>query len=98
MSLRLAGNPVADDEEKLAQLAEARVNNMTRTTLTLGKWLGVYEFEIEDALQILRFIIGLPSVIDECEVAKLAARRVTEVGDPTLDDALAILRGVIGLD
>ena len=95
-SLLLDGNPVS--EENLAQLEEARERNRVGGTLTLGHLMGYTTYTVSDALEILRFVIGLPSVIDECEIAKIAARTVSESGDPTINDALAILRGIIGLE
>jgi Leucine-rich repeat (LRR) protein len=97
-SLMLAGNPVADNPEALRELAEARARNQTRTTLTLGHVLGYRDYQIEDALAILRYTIGLPSVLDDCDVARMAALVISsEVEGPQIADALEILRYVIGL-
>jgi len=97
-SLMLQGNPVASNPEALRELAEARERNRTRTTLTLGHVLGYEKYQVEDALAILRYVVGLPSVLDDCEVAMMAALVISsEVEGPQIDDALQILRYVVGL-
>jgi Leucine-rich repeat (LRR) protein len=97
-SLALHRNPVASNPDALRELAEARERNRTRTTLTLGHVLGYAEYQVEDALAILRYTIGLPSVLDDCEVAMMAALVISsEVEGPQVDDALQILRYVVGL-
>jgi len=96
--LVLFSNPVFANKEHLAELAEARERNRTRTTLTLGHVLGYAEYQVEDALAILRYVIGLPSVLDDCEVAMMAALVISsEVDGPQVNDALQILRYVVGL-
>jgi V8-like Glu-specific endopeptidase len=58
------------------------------------------EIDIGDALAILRFIIGLPSELDDNPFAVQAALITQESlddGKPSMADALAILRYVIGL-
>jgi hypothetical protein len=95
-SLRLGGNPVADDTEQLAALRAARSRNAHRTTLTLGHVLGTEPYTVNDALEILRYTVGLPSVLDNCTVAVIAALIVNEEV-PDVRDALQILRSVVGL-
>jgi hypothetical protein len=50
---------------------------------------------IQDALEILRYTVGLPSVLNECELAFQAALIVSEE-TPTIQDALQILRHIVG--
>jgi Leucine-rich repeat (LRR) protein len=95
-SLRLGGNPVADDTEQLAALRAARSRNANRTTLTLGHVLGTEPYTVNDALEILRYTVGLPSVLDNCTVAVIAALIVNEEV-PDVRDALQILRSLVGL-
>jgi hypothetical protein len=51
---------------------------------------------VDDALQVLRFLVGLPSVIDNCEKSRKAALIVSR-DRPQVDDALQILRFLVGL-
>jgi hypothetical protein len=95
-SLRLGGNPVAADTEQLAELRAARSRNANRTTLTLGHVLGTEPYTVNDALEILRYTVGLPSVLDNCTVAVIAALIVNEEV-PDVRDALEILRSLVGL-
>jgi internalin A len=94
--LMLHGNPVASDTEQLAELRAARSRNAHRTTLTLGHVLGTEPYTVNDALEILRYTVGLPSVLDNCTVAVIAALIVNEEV-PDVRDALQILRSVVGL-
>jgi hypothetical protein len=54
------------------------------------------EVGIDDALQILRYLIGLSSILDDCENAVRAALIVSD-DIPQVGDALQILRYLIGL-
>jgi Leucine-rich repeat (LRR) protein len=93
----LRGNPVASDAEQLASLAEARARNTTRTTLTLGHVLGTRDYTVHDAIEILRHVVGLPSVLDSgCAVTIMAALIVSEKV-PDVQDAIAILRSLLEL-
>jgi len=98
-TLHLEGNPVANDHAQLTELATVRQANREATgrrILTLGHILGEYEWTIADALEILRYTVGLPSIIDECDIAKLAALIVSEE-TPGIADALQILRHLVDL-
>jgi hypothetical protein len=95
-SLRLDNNPVHEDAAAMAALEAARAANRTRTTLTLGHLLGTERYKVTDALQILRYVVGLPSVLDNCTVAVMAALIISEE-NPGVRDALQILRSVVGL-
>jgi Leucine-rich repeat (LRR) protein len=95
-SLCLDRNPVANDTEQLAALRAARSRNAHRTTLTLGHVLGTEPYTVNDALEILRYTVGLPSVLDNCTVAVIAALIVNEEV-PDVRDALQILRSLVGL-
>jgi hypothetical protein len=53
---------------------------------------------VQDALAVLRFIVGLPSPITENADARAAANITTPgSGDPSVQDALAILRFLVNL-
>jgi hypothetical protein len=53
---------------------------------------------IQDALAILRYLVGLPSVIDNCDDARVAAIITSPGGKtPQIQDALQILRRLVGL-
>jgi Leucine-rich repeat (LRR) protein len=54
--------------------------------------------DVQDALAILRFVVGLPSPISVCNHARAAANITSPLlSNPTLNDAVAILRFAIGL-
>jgi hypothetical protein len=55
--------------------------------------------DVQDALAILRQLVGLLSVIDDNEDARIAANIVTPgaEGNPSVQDALQILRFLVGL-
>jgi hypothetical protein len=66
----------------------------------LGRVHGGARPTIHDALAILRFIVGLPSGLDGCDDARIAANIThpsPEPQDPVLADALQILRKLVGL-
>lgn len=99
-TLVLHGTPAESDSVQLAELAEARELYRAATgrrILTLGHIFGHYEFQIGDALEILRFSVGLPSLVNECDIARLAALIVSE-DEPGVADALEILRHLVGLE
>jgi hypothetical protein len=53
---------------------------------------------IQDALQILRLLVGLENVIETCDNARAAANITNPgLGDPSIQDALQILRFLVGL-
>jgi len=56
------------------------------------------EIIIADALAILRYLVGLPSPIADCNNARIASL-ITDptANSPTIADALAILRHLVGL-
>jgi len=67
---------------------------------TLGDVTGTGTVEIEDALQILRSVVGLSNVIDDNDIALMAANitnRGKKVDAPEVADALQILRSIVGL-
>ncbi|MDR2558568.1 MAG: hypothetical protein LBC86_03355, partial [Oscillospiraceae bacterium] len=82
--------------EQLTELRRARARNTDRTTLTLGHVLGTEPYTVDDAIEILRFCVGLPSVLDNCSVAMIAAL-VVSAEVPDVEDAIAILRDLVGL-
>jgi hypothetical protein len=61
-----------------------------------GQVLGNSNVGVLDALEILRYIVGLDSIINECHSAFNAAR-ITGGETPTVHDAIQILRHSVGL-
>jgi hypothetical protein len=53
--------------------------------------------DVLDAIEILRFALDLPSVLDDCPIARKAALVVSD-DEPGVADAIAILRHVVGLE
>jgi hypothetical protein len=51
---------------------------------------------VQDALQILRYAVGLENVLEQCDSA-YAAARITGGEKPGVADALEILRHSVGL-
>jgi hypothetical protein len=62
-----------------------------------GRVLGRNKAGVDDALEILKWVVGLPNSICGNEPAFNAAR-VTGGDSPAVDDALEILKWVVGLD
>ena len=63
----------------------------------LGYVRGNETIEISDALEVLKYIVGLESVIANCENAFNAAR-ITGGDMPTIKDVLEILKYIVGID
>ncbi|MCL1880560.1 MAG: leucine-rich repeat domain-containing protein [Oscillospiraceae bacterium] len=56
------------------------------------------DITIADALQILRYLVNLPNVIDDCDDARAAANIINPgLGSPTIADARAILAFLVGI-
>jgi hypothetical protein len=63
-----------------------------------GNVTGGNEPSVQDALQILRYIVGLDSPIADCDAARAAANITNpRAVSPGVQDALAILRRLVGL-
>jgi Leucine-rich repeat (LRR) protein len=62
----------------------------------LGRLVGLGQATVQDALAILRYTVGLPSILDVCPDAYAAALIVSE-DTPGVRDALQILRSLVGL-
>jgi hypothetical protein len=62
----------------------------------LGHVLGNESVCVNDALEILKWIVGLPGVLNNCENAFNAAR-IIGGKNPTVTDALIILKFIVGL-
>jgi hypothetical protein len=64
-----------------------------------GNVTGGEQPAVQDALAILRQLVGLPSAIDGNNDARIAANIVNPAndGNPTVQDALQILRKLVGL-
>ncbi|MCL1881541.1 MAG: hypothetical protein FWF76_05125 [Oscillospiraceae bacterium] len=62
-----------------------------------GHVTGGESISIADALAILRYIVGLDSVLDNNAIAYAAATVVDPTGKVSIADALAILRFIVGL-
>jgi hypothetical protein len=68
----------------------------TRDNNAVGHVLGAATISVGDALAILRYTVGLPSILNTCPDAYQAALIVSE-DTPGVRDALQILRSVVGL-
>jgi hypothetical protein len=66
------------------------------TCALMGRILGNYEVKVGDAVEILKFVVELDSVIDNNPTAWSAAL-VTGGDKPTIADAVEILKYVVGL-
>jgi hypothetical protein len=66
------------------------------STFRIGHILGNDEPTIFDALEILKYLVGIESVIDNCETAFKAALIVSET-EPTIFDALEIIKYLVGM-
>jgi Leucine-rich repeat (LRR) protein len=90
-------NPVtAEQIDTLNETLRQRRASMDRAVLTFGHILGIEPYTVSDALAILRYCVGLPSVLDDCPVALMASLIVSEE-NPGMSDALEILRSLVGL-
>jgi hypothetical protein len=97
--LNLRYNPVTD----ISPLADLDVHIMwdgnpanPATAQMLGRLAGLGQATVQDALAILRYTVGLSSILDICSDAYAAALIVSE-DTPGVRDALQILRSVVGL-
>jgi hypothetical protein len=97
--LRLLDNPITDisalDGLSVNPIWDGNPDELSTIQL-LGILVGQGKATIGDALQILRFAVGLNSIIAECPIAFQAALIVNEE-TPGVQDALAILRHLVGL-
>jgi hypothetical protein len=81
---------------------DTNVDNSSTTTIVIiivlpGDVLGRGEIGgVEDAIQILRYLVGLSSALDNCQAARSAASFTNGV-EPDVKDAIALLRNAIGL-
>jgi hypothetical protein len=81
---------------------DTNVDNSSTTTIIIiivmpGDVLGRGEIGgVEDAIQILRYLVGLPSALDNCQAARSAASFTNGV-EPDVKDAIALLRNAMGL-
>ena len=64
--------------------------------LRYGHILGNPDIKVSDALEILKYIVGMNNVIEECAVAFDAALIVSEE-KPGVSDALEILKEIVGM-
>ena len=68
----------------------------SETNFPTGHILGNPDIKIADALEILKYIVGMNNVIEECAVAFDAALIVSEE-KPGVSDALEILKEIVGM-
>ena len=61
-----------------------------------GHILGNPDIKVSDALEILKYIVGMDNVIEECAVAFDAAL-IVSVEKPGVSDALEILKEIVGM-
>jgi hypothetical protein len=60
--------------------------------------LGGDEITVHDALEILKFVVGLPNDIADCETGdSFNAALIVSEERPSVDDALEILKWLVGL-
>jgi hypothetical protein len=72
------------------------ISSVSISTRTLGQVRGEGKVSINDALEILKHLAGIDSVIDNCEIALMASLIVSE-GKPTIADVLEILKHLAGI-
>jgi hypothetical protein len=98
--LDLTGNPISNVNAFNGKDVEVLWDGGA-TSISTGKMLGILvgngSATISDALAILRFAVGLDSIVGECEYAFQAALIVSEE-QPGVRDALQILRSLVGLE
>jgi hypothetical protein len=80
-----------------AMLLSLTVNADFSTHRRPGDVTGNGNIELEDALEILKYVVGINSVIDNCEVSFNAAR-ITGDGKPGIGDAIEILKHLVGME
>jgi hypothetical protein len=97
-SLVLFNNPITNvsDLDDLSTTDTFHDNDSNIPVNMYGRLVGMGHATIQDALQILRFVVGLDSIIDECDAAFQAAL-IVSTDTPGIGDALQILRHVSGL-
>jgi Leucine-rich repeat (LRR) protein len=96
-------------EEQIQHLEQTIYRNrasMNRAVLTFGHVLGITPYTVNDAIAILRYSVGLPTVLNDCDccdnddgrcdVAWMAALIVSE-HEPGVADAIQVLRHSVGL-
>ncbi|MCL1880757.1 MAG: hypothetical protein FWF76_01105 [Oscillospiraceae bacterium] len=89
--------------EKSEERREAHREILERRGLkcSCGRWEYEHEFdfiaelEIYDALQILRYLVGLSNSLDSCDFRRAAI--ISDPDNPTIADALQILRYLVDL-
>jgi Leucine-rich repeat (LRR) protein len=89
--MALQGNPVTDE-----QIADLK-SKLVLFRFYMGHILGGEEITILDALEILMYLAGLDSVIEEGNNAWFASL-ITGKDTPTINDALEILMHLAGLE
>jgi hypothetical protein len=72
------------------------ISSVSISTRTLGQVRGEGKVSINDALEVLKHLAGIDSVIDNCEIALMASLIVSE-GKPTIADVLEILKHLAGI-
>jgi Leucine-rich repeat (LRR) protein len=101
--LNLLNNPITLEQVVELQVALPNISDFSHNARPTppeykrGHVLGNDTIDYNDALAILRHIVGLPSVIEHGNRAWHAARAVTSRIYPGSEDALAILRREVGL-
>ncbi|MCL1832108.1 MAG: leucine-rich repeat domain-containing protein [Oscillospiraceae bacterium] len=91
--------PVSEEQiEHLHETLRQKRASMDRSVLTFGHVLGLEPYTMADALQILRYCVNLPNVIDDDEYGiALEAALIVSEGEPGMADALQVLRYVVKL-
>ena len=91
--------PVTEEQiEHLHETLRRKRVSMDRAVLTFGHVLGLEPYTMADALQILRYCVNLPNVIDDDEYGyALEAALIVSESEPGMADALQVLRSLVGL-
>lgn len=77
----------------LEALKEERCESFEAFSLLLGETA----FVINDAIDIIRYVVDLPSNVGECEIL-FQASLIVSVDEPTVRDSIEIIRYTVGLD
>ncbi|MCL1903897.1 MAG: leucine-rich repeat domain-containing protein, partial [Oscillospiraceae bacterium] len=96
--LTLNNNPI--DESHIIELKSHLPNCKISYTPTPGHVLGNIDVTIFDGIEILKYLVGIESVIDDSKVALEAAMLTAESkarGEPTIFDFVEILLILVGM-
>jgi hypothetical protein len=78
-----------------------RASSYALVGIQIGDINGDGKVDIMDALEILKYLVGMNGSIDGCAIAKIASLTTEaseETGEPTIMDALEILKFLVAMD